>query len=351
MESQSKSFSKEQTNSAVLLTLLLLSACSSTPVRESAEDQQLKPRQVQKIYKGALFDAYFHDQAVVRAVEQAKDDPSEAVFRAYCQDGKQIRDLSYQLKIIPPSAPKAIPVDRAAKIAASAASQLVWIAKNFFRTMERPEMDPKDQDLAFDRDYVTVGGGGMNGLLKNAALIPASDEIRYDRVAEDGPKLEYVFISLGGSKILLSERRILPEERLRYGSYAVDSEQTLRGRVMQVDLARALPGEWSYFSRLVLLPPKKEFQKWLSYREKAQESASDEAYSGLDHPEALYGESGAIVIEEAVKWAYKLWDLYVLSFSSSKAATQADGSTNVEVSLDLSGVCAYGRPRSMLLSR
>ena len=351
MKIQSKFFSKGLTKVGALFVLFLLPACSSTPARESeTDDQLLKSRQVQKIYKGVLFDAYVHDQAVIRAVEHAKDDPSEAVLRAYCAEGKQVRDLSYQLKIIPPSAPKGIPVDRAAKIAANASSRLEWVAKNFFRTMERPEMDPKDPDLAFQRDNATVGGGGLKGLPEKARAIPASDEIRYSRLAEEGPAIDYVFISLGGDKILATDRRILGDGQ-RYGSYAVESEQSLRSRPMQVDLARALPGEWAYLNQLVLLPSRKEFRAWIAYRDRLQETDPSEAYIGPEHADALYDEGGRVVIEEAMSKASSVWNLYVLRYASSKSAVQEDGSTVIQVSLDLGGVCSYARSRRMLLSK
>lgn len=331
-------------------SILLIVGCSGTPVRELTEESLLKTRQIQRIHKGTLLDAYFHDQAVALAVSTAKGDPSDGVFRAYCQSGKQVRALTYRITVVSPSAPKGIPIDRAAKIASTAASQLQWVARNFFRTIERPESEAKDSDFAFQRDYPAIGGGGLEGLTKKAVSLTATDEIRYTRLSEEGPAIEYVFIGSDGDKILLADRRVLGEEQ-RYGSYVVESELKLRERPMQVQLARAFPGEWAYISQFALLPPEEELRAWIRHRDRTEESDPADAYHGLEHPDALYDENGRIVIEEAVKHASDLWSLYTLRYASSKLATQQDGSTIVELSLDLSGFCGFARSRAMLLSK
>lgn len=223
----------------------------------------------------------------------------------YCKSGKQIREFKTSVVYFTPVVEKAIPIDVANKKSEKVESEKIELLKNLFYLIG---------------NETSVGPVYNSGDIPNWFLLSSDseDSVLSNVTNEDSStkyKLYTFIVKIENKNKFIVYRSNLDSQRMSYDkSYSTDVNEMI--------------------NNYTILIPKQVIEDNLKL-----EFDSRNLYETI-----ILNEKGEVDISKAIERRNDLWKKYINTFTQVKESTSDNSQQyNVELSLDLSVFCKYGR--------
>lgn len=276
-------------------------------------------------------------------------DYQKKVFSSYCQKGKQVKKLAYNLRFVKPKLPKGTALDNANELIekilkisqCSVQTSFIQLSQhcqgylgchNFYKTSDSIEkVTESGKEITFDErttQYCQMGSCTESGPMRPA----------------------FVFIDPAHPIMLIFEKTERKSSSQSWGNWYASKygDDGSDQQAFLIELAALRRG----YTMLITHPAREE--KWMEHVSNQNDICTSEKWSNGSYKflsdnwsidNSTLSPSDALVKKDSI------WKRYLLSNSTIKEAVSNDAQVvNYEINLDLNGLCTYGRHVDDLLS-
>jgi len=272
----------------------------------------------------------------------------KTVFGQYCNGGRQVKKLSYSIRLIKPKLPRGKALDRASQ----SIEEITNINQCLVKTSAIALSNHCGDKLNCHNFYQT--SDSAQDVAKYAKeMIYENGTAEYCKMgscAESGP-MRPIFLYTGESQpiLLLYEKT---ERRNRPGGFGwYVSKYDGDGSAQQAFLSELTTLRRGY---TILLTSPIEEGTWMDYVNLQSDICSPEKWTNGSYRYLAQGwsiDGGTLSPSDALSKKDLIWKRYLVANSSIKEAVSNDSQiVNYEVSVDLNGFCKFGRHTDDLLS-